>query len=63
MIYMSSFSPLQRVREFVAPEESLEETLDGTRGLRERNQSVRVREGNSTFYRQSDVPGGATAGI
>ena len=51
------------MREFVAPEESLEETLDGTRGLRQRNQSVRVREGNSTFFRHSDVAtGGGAAG-
>ena len=51
------------MREFVAPEESLEETLDGTRGLRQRNQSVRVREGNSTFYRHSDVGAGAAGGM
>ena len=47
----------------MAPEESLEETLDGTRGLRQRNQSVRVREGNSTFFRHSEVaPSGGAVG-
>ena len=40
----------QRVREFAAPDQTLEETLEGSSGLRARNESIRVTEGNSTFY-------------
>jgi len=53
----------QRVREFAAPDETLEETLGSNRGLRPRNESVRVHEGNSTFYTRSHVPGERVTGM
>lgn len=53
----------QRVREFAAPDETLEETLGSSRGLRPRNESVRVHEGNSTFYARSHVPGEIVTGM
>lgn len=53
----------QRIREFAAPDETLEETLGSSRGLRPRNESVRVHEGNSTFYARSHVPGEIVTGM
>jgi len=56
-------SPLQRVREFAAPEESLEKTLESNRGcLPFRSNSVDeaspvVKEGNSTFYSRGAAEG------
>lgn len=50
------------MREFAAPVETLEETLGSSRGLRLRNESVRIQEGNSTFYRPSGLPGEVASG-
>ncbi|XP_052263692.1 protein CLEC16A-like isoform X3 [Dreissena polymorpha] len=58
----TSESPRMLVREFIAPNETLEETLDSSRGLRPRGHSVRVHEGNSTFYARSSVPGEIATG-
>lgn len=56
----SSDSPKMTVREFAAPNETLEETLGSNRNHWPRDSSLRVKEGNSTFYRQSDLPENVT---
>ncbi|WAQ96416.1 CL16A-like protein [Mya arenaria] len=58
----TSESPRMLVREFTAPDETLEETLGSSRGLRPRNSSIRIQEGNSTFYRRSGVSGEMATG-
>ncbi|XP_053391680.1 protein CLEC16A-like isoform X2 [Mercenaria mercenaria] len=51
----SSDSPRMLVREFAAPDETLEETLGSSRGLRPRNESVRVREEAGATGDQDEV--------
>ncbi|XP_060588288.1 protein CLEC16A-like isoform X2 [Ruditapes philippinarum] len=51
----TSDSPRMLIREFAAPDETLEETLGTSRGLRPRNESIRVREETGASGDQDEV--------